>query len=65
MPRKPEIEPMRQNPPEREKAQRPAADVLWGRPIFKAPSLPNPRIVYDPQPFRTQLFSGFRTADQA
>jgi hypothetical protein len=26
-------------------------DVLWGRPLFKAPSLPNPRIVFDPLPF--------------
>jgi hypothetical protein len=26
-------------------------DVLWGRPIFKAPALPNPRHVFDPLPF--------------
>lgn len=27
-------------------------DLTWGRPIFKAPTLPNPRIVFDPTPFR-------------
>ncbi|MBI3884939.1 MAG: hypothetical protein HY302_04325 [Opitutae bacterium] len=26
-------------------------DVLWGRPLFKAPRLPNPRIAFDPLPF--------------
>ncbi len=26
-------------------------DVLWGRPLFKAPALPNPRISFDPLPF--------------
>ncbi|MFZ5496697.1 MAG: hypothetical protein ACOZE5_15360 [Verrucomicrobiota bacterium] len=26
-------------------------DILWGRPVFKAPALPNPRIVFDPLPF--------------
>lgn len=25
-------------------------DVLWGRPVFKAPQL-NPRIAFDPLPF--------------
>jgi hypothetical protein len=29
----------------------PMRDVLWGRPLFKAPSLPNPRVVFDPLPF--------------
>lgn len=29
----------------------PVRDVLWGRPLFKAPSLPNPRVVFDPLPF--------------
>jgi len=28
-----------------------ARDVLWGRPVFKAPALPNPRVVFDPLPF--------------
>ena len=33
-------------------------DIIWDRPIFRAPtlSLPNPRVVFDPPPFRTQIF---------
>jgi len=26
-------------------------DILWGRPVFKAPELPNPRVIFDPLPF--------------
>ncbi len=26
-------------------------DILWNQPVFKAPSLPNPRIAFDPLPF--------------
>ena len=26
-------------------------DVIWGRPVFKAPVLPNPRTIFDPLPF--------------
>jgi hypothetical protein len=26
-------------------------DILWNRPVFKAPALPNPRIAFDPLPF--------------
>ncbi len=26
-------------------------DILWNQPVFKAPALPNPRIVPDPLPF--------------
>ena len=26
-------------------------DILWNHPVFKAPGLPNPRIVPDPLPF--------------
>ncbi len=26
-------------------------DISWNRPVFKAPALPNPRIVFDPLPF--------------
>lgn len=26
-------------------------DISWDRPVFKAPVLPNPRIVFDPLPF--------------
>jgi hypothetical protein len=33
-----------------------ARDVLWGRPIFKAPQLPNPRVVFDPLPFTATRF---------
>lgn len=28
-----------------------ARDILWGRPVFKAPALPNPRVALDPLPF--------------
>lgn len=40
-------------PPGMRKPAAPAMmrDVLWGRPMFKAPSLPNPRIAFDPLPF--------------
>jgi hypothetical protein len=30
-------------------------DVEWDRPVFRPPFLPNPRVVFDPLPFRTQL----------
>lgn len=39
------------------KPPRPAAkpgllrDLMWGRPVFKAPALPNPRVAFDPLPF--------------
>ena len=26
-------------------------DILWNRPVFKAPVLPNPRVALDPLPF--------------
>ncbi len=26
-------------------------DILWNRPVFKAPALTNPRIAFDPLPF--------------
>ncbi len=26
-------------------------DLMWGRPLFKAPALPNPRVAFDPLPF--------------
>lgn len=28
-----------------------ARDILWGRPVFKAPALANPRVAFDPLPF--------------
>jgi hypothetical protein len=30
-------------------------DVTWGRILFQPPALLNPRQVFDPLPFRTQL----------
>jgi hypothetical protein len=32
-------------------------DVAWGRPVFRPPLLPNPRVIFDPLPFRSQLFN--------
>jgi len=34
-------------------AVRPAVlrDILWNKPVFKAPALPNPRVAFDPLPF--------------
>lgn len=26
-------------------------DVTWDRPLFRPPSLPNPRVMFDPLPF--------------
>ena len=31
--------------------QKTTRDVLWGRPLFKAPRLPSPRVAVDPLPF--------------
>ncbi len=28
------------------------SDVLWGKPLFKAPALPNPRVLLDPLPLK-------------
>ena len=43
-------------PPAHHAAAKPALsrDVLWGRPLFKAPALPSPRIVDSMQPFATR-----------
>ena len=27
------------------------SDILWGRPVFRAPALANPRVALDPLPF--------------
>lgn len=32
-----------------------ARDVTWDRILFQPPSLLNPRLVFDPMPFRSQL----------
>ncbi len=37
-------------------------DIIWDRPVFRPPGLPNPRVVFDPPPFRTQLFGVARRA---
>jgi hypothetical protein len=31
-------------------------EVIWGRPVFRPPELTNPKLVFDPLPFRTQHF---------
>lgn len=31
-------------------------DIVWGRPVFRAPNLPSPRVIFDPLPFRTLGF---------
>lgn len=41
-------------------ATRPSRDVLWDRLIFRAPSLFNLRLIFDPPPFRTQGFTDRR-----
>jgi hypothetical protein len=35
-------------------------DIMWGRPIFKAPMLPNPRVAFDPLPFTASRVTGTR-----
>ena len=37
-----------------EPAARRARDVTWDRILFQPPALLNPRLVFDPLPFRTQ-----------
>lgn len=32
-------------------------DILWNRPVFKAPTLPNPRVALDPLPFTATRLS--------
>ena len=34
-------------------------DIVWDRPIFRAPLLPNPRVIFDPLPFRAQTAPAF------
>lgn len=40
-------------------------DLTWGRIVFHAPALPNPRVVFDPLPFRTQNFAALFRAKPA
>ena len=28
-------------------------DIVWDRPVFRAPALPSPRAIFDPLPFRS------------
>jgi|UniRef100_UPI00404B71D4 hypothetical protein len=37
-------------------------DMIWGRPVFKAPSLPNPRTIFDPLPFAAARVTHRQTA---
>lgn len=46
------------------KQSTPLRDVLWGRPLFKAPNLQNPRVAFDPLPF-TALRVTHRPFEQA
>ena len=32
----------------------PKRDIVWDRPVFRPPVLPNPRVIFDPLPFTTQ-----------
>ena len=34
----------------------PQRDVTWGRILFRPPELANPRLIFDPLPFRTHEF---------
>ena len=39
-------------------------DILWNKPLFKAPALPNPRIAFDPLPFTAaRVTSSRRSAE--
>ena len=36
-------------------------DVLWNRPLFKAPALPNPQVEFEPLPFTATRLTGLST----
>jgi hypothetical protein len=42
-------------------AARLGRDITWGRILFLPPELANPRVIFDPTPFRTHEFAGVRT----
>jgi len=46
----------RTNPSHRSGRER---DILWDRPVFRAPLLPNPRVIFDPLPFQTHRQPAF------
>lgn len=37
-------------------------DILWGKPVFKAPALPNPRVTPDALPFTAARVTHHDTA---
>lgn len=39
-------------------------DILWNRPLFKAPALSNPRIAFDPLPFTAARVTSQRRSAQ-
>jgi hypothetical protein len=41
-------------------AARLSRDVTWGRFLFLPPELANPRVIFDPLPFRASEFHGVR-----
>lgn len=43
---------------------REACDFSWGRPIFKAPQLPNPRVIFDPLPFTVHRPDGMEARNR-
>jgi hypothetical protein len=49
--RKNSLQPAESNAPPATKKRILHRDILWGRPVFKAPELPNPRVAFDPLPF--------------
>jgi hypothetical protein len=42
-------------------ASRFCRDITWGRILFLPPELANPRVIFDPLPFRSQEFAAIRT----
>jgi hypothetical protein len=38
-------------PPTLVRKRRLERDIIWGQPVFRAPELPNPRVIHDPLPF--------------
>jgi hypothetical protein len=41
-------------------ASRLCRDITWGRILFLPPELANPRVIFDPMPFRAHEFAGIR-----
>ena len=47
----------------KDRERRVVEEILWGRPVFRPPELANPRVVFDPLPFRTQSFTPSRPGE--